>query len=201
MVKHVHTLFFSLPVCGYLPVTEQNVRTVHLESARQMERSLCWNSNLLTAWEFRRLAQNAWREPNRSPKNLHITTKVFTMKCIYVEEESVVKGLKTAESIFVFFFPNPWLPDTEGSQEQRCKGVTCCGWTLNLACWCFLVTLSLPKREIPLQNVAKKICLMKFTADFELGHKSWILCRSYRDCFQCQKEAACVKICRSYCIK
>lgn len=36
-----HPLISPLPVCRYLPVTEQNVRAVHLESAGQMERSLC----------------------------------------------------------------------------------------------------------------------------------------------------------------
>lgn len=39
--SETHPRISPLPVRPYLPVTEQNVRAVHLESAGQMERSLC----------------------------------------------------------------------------------------------------------------------------------------------------------------
>lgn len=39
--SETHPRISPLPVRCYLPVTEQNVRAVHLESAGQMEKSLC----------------------------------------------------------------------------------------------------------------------------------------------------------------
>lgn len=123
---------FPLPVHCYLPVTEQNVRTVHLESGRQMERSLCWNTNLLTAWEFRSPAQNAWRATKKKQKKtkLHITTVVVVpnVRCIYVEEASRVIDLKTAEDILnVFIFLLNY--QTQRIRKQRREGVICCGCT------------------------------------------------------------------------
>lgn len=124
MWSHQSTLFYLFillffTVWWYLPVTEQNVRTVHLEGARQMDKSLWWNSNLLIAREFRRLPKNALRELSGSNKPPH-KTKVSTVKCSYVEGEHA--GQSSEDSwVHLVFFSLPWLPHAEGQQTKTEK--------------------------------------------------------------------------------
>lgn len=49
----------------------------------------------MTVPEFRSMAQNAWGNLNMSPKGPHMAAKVYTVKCIYVEEQVMAKTMKT----------------------------------------------------------------------------------------------------------
>lgn len=113
---------FPLPACCCLPVTEQNVRTVHLESAGQMEGSLCRSSNLLIACERRRLAHKA-PEANRADagENLHIRTTGSVGETHLSGRGE--RGQKVARQLSscCFFFLYSWLQVTGCCLTPNCK--------------------------------------------------------------------------------
>lgn len=127
MWSHQSTLFYLfilifLTVWWYLPVTEQNVRTVHLEGVRQMDKSLWWNSNLLIAREFRRLPKNALRELSGSNKPPH-KTKVSTVKCSYVEGEHAGQSSEDSWVHLDFFLFLDYHTQKVSKQRQKRRGL------------------------------------------------------------------------------
>lgn len=122
--SHQSTLFYLFiliffTVWWYLPVTEQNVRTVHPEGARQMDKSLCWNSNLLIAREFKRLAKKCLKRIEQKPQT---STQ---NQGIYCKMQLCGRGTCRSEfgrqlSTF-WFFCLPWLPRAEGQQTKTEK--------------------------------------------------------------------------------
>lgn len=124
MWSHQSTLFYLFiliffTVWWYLPVTEQNVRTVHLEGARQMDKSLWWNSNLLIAREFRRL-------PKKCLKRIERKQQTSTQnQGIYCKMQLCGRGTCRSEfgrQLSTFsFFSLPWLPHAEGQQTKTEK--------------------------------------------------------------------------------
>lgn len=101
-VKHVHiSLSLSAVICQWLnKMSEQS-------TWRAPGRWRGVSAGTQSSWQhgssggLHKTPKGNWTE---AQKNLHIRTKVATMRCIYVEEESTVKGLNTAELILNVFF-------------------------------------------------------------------------------------------------